>query len=155
MSCMHTNIYMQEPKEIQIGETHYIPKFSGAKHQLVEKTDTYHYVPLLSSLKRLLQDKSVVKEIDTCKSRVRTNGYVEDFCDGSLFYNHPLFSKDDCALQIIALYDEAELCNPLESHVKRHKLGVVFYTLSNISPKYRSSLRMINLAVIATVPVVE
>ena len=62
MSCKHTNIYMQEPKKIQIGETRYIPKFSGAKRQLVEKTDTYHYVPLLSSLKRLLQDKSVVKE---------------------------------------------------------------------------------------------
>ena len=90
-----------------------------------------------------------------CKSRVRTDGYVEDFCDGSLFHNHPLFSKDDCALQIIAFYDEVELCNRLGSHVKRHKLGVVFYTLSNILPKYRSSLQMINLAVIVTVPVVE
>ena len=121
----------------------------------MEKKDTYHYVPLLSSLKRLLQDKSVTKEIDACKSRVRTSEYIEDFCDGSLFKNHPLFSQDDYALQIVAFYDEVELCNPLGSHVKRHKLGVVFYTLSNISPKYRSSLRMINLAIIATVPVVE
>ena len=62
------------------------------------------------------------------------------------------FSKDPLALQIIAYYNEVEVCNPLGTHVKRHKLGIVFYTLGNIHPKYRSSLRMIN---IATVPVIE
>ena len=47
------------------------------------------------------------------------------------------------------------MCNPLGSHIKKHKLGIVFYTLGNIHPKYRSTLRAINLALIATVPVIE
>ena len=44
-------------------------------------------------------------------------------------------------MQIIACFDELEICNPLGSRVKRHKLGVVFYTLGNIHPKYRSMLK--------------
>ena len=52
-------------------------------------------------------------------------------------------------------YDELELCNPLGTHVKKHKLAVVLYTLGNIHPKYRSTLRMINLLIAATLPVVE
>ena len=41
------------------------------------------------------------------------------------------------------------------SHVKKHKLGIVFYTLGNIAPEYRSQLKVINLAIIATVPLIE
>ena len=80
---------------------------------------------------------------------------MEDFCDGTRFSSHPLFSTDTSALQILAYYDELEVCNPLGSHIKKHKLGIVFYTVGNISPKYRSQLRLINLAVVATVPIVE
>ena len=41
------------------------------------------------------------------------------------------------------------------SHIKRHKLGIVFYTLGNIAPLYRSQLKIINLAIVATAPVIE
>ena len=39
--------------------------------------------------------------------------------------------------------------------MKKHKLAIVLYTLGNIRPQYRSSLRMINLLIAATIPVVE
>ena len=42
------------------------------------------------------------------------------------FKTHPLFSEDPCAVQLVAYYDELELFNPLGSHVKQHKLGIVF-----------------------------
>lgn len=77
---------------------------------------------------------------------------MEDFCDGKRFKSHPVFSNDPYALQII---DELELCNPLGTHVKKHKLAIVLFTLGNIHPKYRSSLRLIHLVIAATVPVVE
>ena len=57
---------------------------------------------------------------------------MEDFCDGSAFKSHPIVSKDPLALQIIAYFDELVLCNPLGAHVKRHKLGIVFFTIGNI-----------------------
>lgn len=36
-----------------------------------------------------------------------------------------------------------------------HKVGIVLYTLGNIHPKYRSRLKILNLVMIATVPVIE
>lgn len=94
-------------------------------------------------------------QIEECPKRIRNDGVIEDFCDGQLFKQHALFSQDPFALQIIAYYDELELCNPLGTHVKQHKLGIVFFTLGNIHPKFRSSLRAINLALCAAVPVIE
>ena len=91
-----------------------------------------------------------------------------DFCDGDACKSHPLFSKDQQALQILLYYDDLEVTNPLGSHTKVHKLGkimmqvhvvqcvmnhdynlsfsaVFYYTLANISPQYRSSLNTIQL----------
>lgn len=76
-------------------------------------------------------------------------------CDGQLFQANPLFSSMPSAIQIIAYFDELENCNPLGSYVKKHKLGVVFFSLGNIHPKYRSSLRAIQLVSLAPVPLIE
>ena len=51
------------------------------------------------------------------------NGLLGDFCDGSLFKAHNLYSEDPCGLQIQLYYDEAEICNPIGSHRGVHKLG--------------------------------
>ena len=132
--------------------TLYVPQFSGSKRRLVQRRDTYQYVPLLPSLRKLLRDTTVLEQIEQLPKRINQDGKIEDFCDGERFKNHP---KDLSALQIIAFYDEVEICNPLGSHVKQHKLGIVFYTLGNIAPKYRSQLKIINLAIVVTVPIVD
>ena len=128
--------------EVKIGEPYHVPKYSGSKRRLVEISDSIHYVPVLQSLSVLLQDASVLEQIDCLPERVHTDGTFEDFCDGELFRSHPIFSQDSRALQVIAFYDELELCNPLGTHVKTHKLGIVLFTL-------------INLAIAATVPIIE
>ena len=46
-----------------------------------------------------------------------------DYCDGELFLSSKLFQEDPCALQIQLFYDEAEVCNPIGSKAKKHKLG--------------------------------
>ena len=133
----------------------YVPRFSGSKRRLVEMQDSYQYVPLLLSLKALISDKTVNDEIEKLPERIHNDGLLEDFCDGARFKSHTLFSVDTCALQIVAHYDEIELCNPLGAHVKKHKVGVVTYTLGNVHPKYRSKLKLTQLAIIATIPVIE
>jgi len=57
------------------------------------------------------------------RGHTRTDGLLEDYCDGSDFKQHPLFSKQSKSLQIMLYYDELEVCNPLGSKVKTHKLG--------------------------------
>ena len=125
------------------------------KRKRIKKWDTFQYIPLLPSLRNLLANNLILEQIEKCPQRKCCDGLMKDFCDGLRFASHPLFKEDLSALQIIAYYDELEICNPLGSHIKKHKLGIVFYTLGNISPKYRSQLRVINLAVVATIPIIE
>lgn len=54
----------------------------------------------------------------------RHDGLLGDFCDGSVYKNHALFTADIQTLEIIAYYDDAEVCNPLGSRAKKHKLGM-------------------------------
>ena len=72
-----------------------------------------------------------------------------------MFRKHPLFSTDERAIQIIAYYDEIELCNPLGSNTKVHKLGCVFFTLGNFHPSYRSWLKSIFLIAVASAPTIK
>ena len=63
-----------------------------------------------------------------------TNEKLCDFCDGSYFSTHTLFGSTPNALQILFYYDDIEMCNPLGSHVKKHKLDKNDnYHLSDIS----------------------
>ena len=140
---------------MKVGDPYHMSILTGERRRLIKTQDSYQYVPLLSSLRSLLTDPSVIDEIYQCPSRIHTDGIIEDVCDGKVFKNHPIFRNDPFALQIIIFYDELELCNPLGTHVKKHKLGIFLFTLGNIHPKYRSSLRVINLLLAATVPVIE
>ena len=94
---------------------------------------------------------------------------LEDYCDGESFKVHPLFSRHKESLQILFYYDEVEICNPLGSSRGKHKLGmsskistmrtllnIVLYThvgmfyyhLDNLHPRYRSQTKVIQLAAI-------
>lgn len=129
--------------------------FTGPKRRQVLRYDAYYYVPLLKTLGLLLQDESIQEEIRRCKNRARDDNYLEDFCDGSVYRNHDIFSSSPLALQIIGYYDELEISNPLGAYVKRNKVGVVFLMLANIPPKFRSRLNAINLAIVAKFTDVE
>ena len=53
----------------------------------------------------------------------RADSLMEDYCDGSRMHEHPLFSNDQISLQIQLYYDDLEVCNPIGSRTKIHKLG--------------------------------
>lgn len=57
---------------------------------------------------------------------------MEDYCDGQLYKQNKLFMEDPCALQIQLYYDEIEVCNPIGSFAKKHKLGQLMKTLNCI-----------------------
>lgn len=55
----------------------------------------------------------------------------------------------------MAYYDELEICNPLGSSAKKHKLGIVFFSVANMNPKRRSTFKAIFLSTITKVSIVE
>lgn len=53
----------------------------------------------------------------------RSPGYLYDLCDGYFYRQHPVFTIDKQALQIVIYYDEVETANPLGSYRGVHKIG--------------------------------
>ena len=108
---------------------------------------------------------------------IRSDQLLGDYCDGTLFQNHPLFRDNNCrenslSLQFIIYYDDVEVVNPLGSRRGKYKLGMhseptlikftfvclialFYYTLGNIRPKYRSTLRAIQLIAVVTYPLLK
>ena len=54
----------------------------------------------------------------------RRDELLSDYCDGTIYQSHDLFSTVPSSLEILAYYDDVEVCNPLGSRAKKHKLGV-------------------------------
>ena len=131
---------------VELG-TRYKYQFIGAKRRLVQKSDTFQYVPLIDNLQWILQNKEVYNEVRKSTSLYiqelyellilihgtlqvfdkhvsNTSCYLHDFCDGILYKQHPLFGVDDNALQVIIYYDDVEVANPLGSYRGQHKLGM-------------------------------
>lgn len=138
--------FLQEAVEIPLENT-YVNRFSGIKRHKVQHTRSFFYVPLLETLHQLLQHREISKEIHRVRST--DHNLLKDYMDGSICKNHPLVSSDSQALQIIAYYDELEVTNPIGSYVKTHKLGCLFFSLGNIRPQFRSSLKAIFLLAVA------
>ena len=140
-------LVLQEPQEIAFGEPYYVDQFTANVHRKVTQMDKLYYVPLCSTLEKMM-------ELDDYQSEVlnphmsTSNDCLGDFCDGSLYKSHPLFSLDPSALQIIGYYDDVEVVNPLGSYVKKHKLGCLFFFLGNVRPQYRSILKNIQLVAV-------
>ena len=93
---------------------------SQDKRRKVIERDNFYYIPILSTLKQILQIESVRNEL--FRTVHDDMHYLHDFCDGEAFRNHTFFSLQPHALQI---------------------------TLGNIRPSFRSSLRSIFLVAVA------
>ena len=144
LNCLHA--CTQDPEEIPFGEPFYVDQFSGSKRRKVLHSDKFYYVPLIASITNLLKLEDIQAEVFHPHN---LNDYLGDFCDGSAFKEHPIFSVDPHALQIVGYYDELEVVNPIGSYIKKHKLGCIFFFLANVRPQFRSTLKSIQLVAVA------
>ena len=127
-----------EPQQVNIGD-----KFI-TKNSVIQNVPKYGYViPFKESLQQLLQLPEIWGQIQN--PHISQDEFMYDICDGDVFANHPVFSNDRKALQIILNCDDMEIVNPLGSHIKKHKITLFYFTLGNIAPEYRSKLQAIQL----------
>lgn len=133
-----------EPREITLGVRYDIRRNqkSGTYDQVPVK-DTFIYVPILESLKFMFRNPEICVFLQReCSSE--PDAY-HDFCDGSYFKTHPLFSAKRHALQIQLYYDDFETANPLGSKRGIHKIGCIYFVIRNLPPKFNSILMNIHL----------
>lgn len=70
------------------------------------------------------------KNIKVMCGHQRDDDVVEDFCDSVHAKAHPIFGRDKTALQLLLFYDELEVCNPIGSSRKKHKIGTYVYVFT-------------------------
>ena len=117
-------------------------KSTGTYDQVII-TDKFSYVPILETLKNILDNPELT---NLFKPRhIPKEGVYTDIRDAKYFKENLLFSKENDALQIQLFYDDFETANPLGSKKGIHKLGAIYFTLRNFPPIFNSALININL----------
>lgn len=132
-----------EPVEITLG-VRYDNRLNwktGTYDQVPVK-DTFIYVPILETFKFMCRIPDIC---DLLRKQYRSDpDTYADFCDGSYFKSHPLFSTKSHALQIQIYYDDFETANPLGSKRGIHKIGL-YFIVRNLPPKFNSVLMNVHL----------
>lgn len=73
---------------------------------------------------------------------------IRDYCDGTQFAYHTLYSTHSFFLQIQLYFDDLETTNPLGSKTKIHKIGAVYFCLRNLPVEFNSSLANTHLCLL-------
>jgi hypothetical protein len=117
-----------------------------------------HFVPFLESLKQYIS----IRQVHDCvmESFAQLNAThsrtIFDIWDGEYAKTNSVFcSRSGRVLGIQIYFYEVEVANPLGSKKSKYKVGVFYWTLMNFPPKYRSSLRSINLLAIANAKLIK
>lgn len=106
----------------------------------------YHYVPILESLKALMQNNSVKFQVEN-PIVIYDNTSLTDYSDGTVFKLHNIFRESNF-IKIFLYQDSFETVNPLGSAKKKHKILAVYYTLGNFYPWNRSKTDNMQLVIL-------
>ncbi len=108
-----------------------------------------YFIPFLESVQQFLSIKVVFDAVMLNFSSYDSSANPTDYSDvlsGSYIKKHPLYIKHNGQILCFQVYmDEVEVSNPLGSKKGKHKICVFYWTLLNIPPIFRSSLRSIQL----------
>lgn len=155
---LHTAIGKDGP----LGSAHKRKQFYKDKFNVVEPIEycldekqlqTFQYVPILKSLQQVLAKKDVVDQVvDNHKARTSPVSHdkqsYRSFQDGTYFKENNLLSGKDMTISLTLYADDFEVCNPLGTSRKKHKLFAVYWILSNLPPGSHSSLTSIYLTLL-------
>ena len=112
-----------------------------------KRSHTVVYVPILKLLCELLKRDEVLHVLRVNKP-VQQSGHYRSCLDGDYFKRNPILSGQDVSLCITLYIDDFEICNPLGTSRKKHKVCGVYWTLANLPKIYKSSLSSIYLALL-------
>lgn len=107
----------------------------------------FQYVPILQSLSQILSPTDI-QEIAFNSSHTAQAGRYQSFRDGTHFEENTLLATENTTLPLILYINDFEVCNPLGTSRKKHKITAVYWVLANSPPQFRATLKSIDLAVL-------
>lgn len=106
--------------------------------------NTFIYIPITSVLQNLLSHSDFVSAL--VFSQEHLPGVYKSFQDSSYFQQSSLCTKKDKEISLALYIDEFEVCNPLGTSRKIHKIVGVYWIVLNLPAKFRAGLTSIQLA---------
>lgn len=129
--------------------SHY-PLVMPVQYSLGSSGPTVVYVPVLQMLQSMFKNTDILDKIKETKQS--PPGVYMSYTDGTYFKeNQFLSAAGELRLSLILYVDDIELANPLGTARKIHKLTAVYWLLANLPSQYRSSLHVIQLALLCKV----
>ena len=121
----------------------------------MEQRRSFQYVPLLQLLQEVLSHNKILdKVIEEHTAQINREALHGDqrvyrsFRDGENYKTNSFLAVDELRISIKLYIDEFEVCNPLGTSRKKHKLCGVYWVLDNLPPGSHSALSSIYLAVL-------
>lgn len=123
---------------------------------LDKKTNSsFQYIPFLRSLQQILESTEVLNRLTKSQRTQGSNTEeleLQQYCsirDGVYFQKNPFLSScEELKISVTLYIDDFELCNPLGTSRKKHKLCSIYWIVNNLGPGSHSALTAIYLAVL-------
>lgn len=112
-----------------------------------KKSHTVVYIPILKLLSEILKRDEVLHELRVNGSSEKSGTY-KSCLDGDYFKTNEILSHEHVSLCITLYIDDFEVCNPIGTSRKKHKVCGVYWILANLPRRYKSSLPSIYLALL-------
>jgi len=113
---------------------------------------SFQYIPILKSLQQLLSRRDIIDEVVEGHQRQNSNSGISyqyrSSRDGSLFKDNSFLVGENPRIILNLYVDDFEVCNPLGTSRKKHKLCAVYWILANLPPGSHSSLSSIYLSIL-------
>ncbi|KAL6458608.1 hypothetical protein MHYP_G00320800, partial [Metynnis hypsauchen] len=110
---------------------------------------TFVYVPISCVLPALLNKCDVIDNVIEETNVPSLPGQYRSFYDGLYFKENPILSQEQLSISLGLYVDEFEICNPLGTSRKKHKITAIYWVIANLPAKYRSALSSIYLALLS------
>lgn len=98
---------------------------------------TYHYVPIINLLKNVVSVPDVYEQIQKYQHGLHHPDVLYYRCDVDCQWSSDVSSKLSLKLQLYV--DEFEVCNPVCPKHGKYKLTGVYFTIGNLSKRYRNT----------------
>lgn len=114
---------------------------------------SFQYVPLLGTLQRLFEDSTILQDVLVGNTSHEGEDETENvkyrtYRDGKYYKANELFAESEFSICLSLYVDDFEVCNPLGTSRKKHKICGIYWVLANLPSKVLSTLTSINLAVL-------
>lgn len=99
---------------------------------------SFQYIPILKSLIHIL-GKEDIREKVLSKKKDKSSTKYESYQDGTI-YKDNYFYSEELRITLVLYIDDFEICNPLGTSRKKHKITAVYWVFGNIPHSTLSSV---------------